>query len=206
MARWALATRDGDLVGGDFPTWPSDLLGRAGTLGLADRRGASTRPVPGCKMLYREVVPQGAARRFGDRQPRLGDDPGGHWRRRRAPADAPGVRRRASYGRRRRCLRGPFVGPRDHRSPALVGRHRTSPRPRATSSGSRTSSPMTRRLAAVEEILGGARAAGRGVAKPLDRRRPARPDRELLLYLASRSPACPTPTALYPGDRGAAAG
>lgn len=39
MARWALATRDGDLVGGDFPAWLGDLLGRAGTLGLADRRG-----------------------------------------------------------------------------------------------------------------------------------------------------------------------
>ena len=39
MARWALATRDGDMVGGDFPSWLADLLGRAGTLGLADRRG-----------------------------------------------------------------------------------------------------------------------------------------------------------------------
>ena len=39
MARWALATRDGDLVGGDFPAWLGDLMGRAGTLGLADRRG-----------------------------------------------------------------------------------------------------------------------------------------------------------------------
>jgi len=39
MARWALATRDGDMVGGDFPAWLADLLGRARTLGLADRRG-----------------------------------------------------------------------------------------------------------------------------------------------------------------------
>jgi len=39
MARWLLATRDGDMVGGDFPGWLSDLLGRARTLGLADRRG-----------------------------------------------------------------------------------------------------------------------------------------------------------------------
>lgn len=39
MARWALATRDGDMVGGDFPAWLGDLLGRARTLGLADRRG-----------------------------------------------------------------------------------------------------------------------------------------------------------------------
>lgn len=39
MARWALATRDGDMVGGDFPAWLGDLLGRVRTLGLADRRG-----------------------------------------------------------------------------------------------------------------------------------------------------------------------
>lgn len=39
MARWLLTTRDGDMVGGDFPGWLSDLLGRARTLGLADRRG-----------------------------------------------------------------------------------------------------------------------------------------------------------------------
>ncbi|AVM73075.1 ATP-dependent DNA helicase [Magnetospirillum gryphiswaldense] len=39
MARWALATRDGDMVGGDFPAWLGDILGRARTLGLADRRG-----------------------------------------------------------------------------------------------------------------------------------------------------------------------
>ena len=39
MARWLLATRDGDMIGGDFPGWLTDLLGRARTLGLADRRG-----------------------------------------------------------------------------------------------------------------------------------------------------------------------
>lgn len=39
MARWALATRDGDMVGGDFPGWLADLLGKARSLGLADRRG-----------------------------------------------------------------------------------------------------------------------------------------------------------------------
>lgn len=39
MARWALATRDGDLVGGDFPGWLTDILGKPRTLGLADRRG-----------------------------------------------------------------------------------------------------------------------------------------------------------------------
>ena len=39
IARWAAATRDGDMVGGDFPAWLADLLGRRATLGLAHRRG-----------------------------------------------------------------------------------------------------------------------------------------------------------------------
>ncbi len=39
MARWAAATRDGDMVGGDFPGWLPEIAGRARTLGLADRRG-----------------------------------------------------------------------------------------------------------------------------------------------------------------------
>ena len=39
MARWAAATRDGDMTGGDLPAWLADLLGYGRTLGLADRRG-----------------------------------------------------------------------------------------------------------------------------------------------------------------------
>ncbi len=39
MARWALVSRDGDMVGGDFPGWLPDLVGRNRTLGLTDRRG-----------------------------------------------------------------------------------------------------------------------------------------------------------------------
>ena len=39
MARWTARTRDGDMVGGDFPGWLADLLGRGRTLGLTDRRG-----------------------------------------------------------------------------------------------------------------------------------------------------------------------
>jgi len=38
MARWALATRDGDLTG-DFPAWLVGLVGSGRTLGLADHRG-----------------------------------------------------------------------------------------------------------------------------------------------------------------------
>lgn len=39
MARWAAATKDGDLSGGDFPGWITGLLGVSNTLSLADRRG-----------------------------------------------------------------------------------------------------------------------------------------------------------------------
>ncbi len=39
IARWALASRDGDMVGGDFPGWLVDLLGRAATTDLTDSRG-----------------------------------------------------------------------------------------------------------------------------------------------------------------------
>ena len=39
LARWIAATRDGDLQGSDFPGWLVDILGRAATVGLADRRG-----------------------------------------------------------------------------------------------------------------------------------------------------------------------
>jgi ATP-dependent DNA helicase DinG len=39
MARWALATRDGDMVGGDFPAWLAGLLGPASTVDLTDTRG-----------------------------------------------------------------------------------------------------------------------------------------------------------------------
>ncbi len=39
IARWALATADGDLAGGDLPGWFGELFGPAALLGLADRRG-----------------------------------------------------------------------------------------------------------------------------------------------------------------------
>jgi ATP-dependent DNA helicase DinG len=39
VARWAMASKDGALVGGDFPGWLADLVGRAQSIGLADRRG-----------------------------------------------------------------------------------------------------------------------------------------------------------------------
>ncbi|HKT18181.1 MAG TPA: ATP-dependent DNA helicase [Stellaceae bacterium] len=39
VARWIGATRDGDMVGGDLPGWLPELLGRAQTVALADRRG-----------------------------------------------------------------------------------------------------------------------------------------------------------------------
>ncbi|MGH6954872.1 MAG: ATP-dependent DNA helicase, partial [Alphaproteobacteria bacterium] len=39
IARWAAETRDGDMIGGDFPSWLADLVGRARTLDLRDHRG-----------------------------------------------------------------------------------------------------------------------------------------------------------------------
>ncbi|WP_416898802.1 MAG: ATP-dependent DNA helicase [Minwuia sp.] len=39
MARWIEATRDGDLGGGDFPSWLVTLFGSDRTVALADRRG-----------------------------------------------------------------------------------------------------------------------------------------------------------------------
>ena len=39
LARWAEASRDGDMIGGDFPAWLAELNGRARTLALTDQRG-----------------------------------------------------------------------------------------------------------------------------------------------------------------------
>jgi len=39
IARWLRATRDGDMIGGDFPSWLTGLLGFDGHFGLTDRRG-----------------------------------------------------------------------------------------------------------------------------------------------------------------------
>jgi len=39
ITRWAGATRNGDLIGGDFPGWLVHLLGTRRSLSLADRRG-----------------------------------------------------------------------------------------------------------------------------------------------------------------------
>ncbi len=42
MARWLLASRDGDMIGGDFPSWLTDLMGRGQTIDLTDTRGECT--------------------------------------------------------------------------------------------------------------------------------------------------------------------
>ena len=39
VARWAEATRDGDMVGGDFPAWLTDLFGHRLTTAMTDTRG-----------------------------------------------------------------------------------------------------------------------------------------------------------------------
>ena len=39
IARWITTTRSGDMAGGDFPSWLSDLFGLSRVMSLADRRG-----------------------------------------------------------------------------------------------------------------------------------------------------------------------
>ena len=39
IARWVMATADGDIAGGDLPGWFAEIFGPAAMLGLADRRG-----------------------------------------------------------------------------------------------------------------------------------------------------------------------
>ncbi len=43
VARWAGATRDGDIQGGDFPGWLGELFMPGALMGLADRRGECIR-------------------------------------------------------------------------------------------------------------------------------------------------------------------
>jgi ATP-dependent DNA helicase DinG len=55
VARWALATRDGDLMGGDFPGWITELHGPHAIWPLADRRGECIRSAcPRYKQCYVE--------------------------------------------------------------------------------------------------------------------------------------------------------
>ena len=42
VARWTLATRDGDMAGGDFPAWLPDMLGRGLVRELTDTKGECT--------------------------------------------------------------------------------------------------------------------------------------------------------------------
>ncbi len=67
------------MVGGDFPGWLADLIGRGRTLGLADRRGECIYSA--CPH-YRHCFIERSIRRarraeHRHRQPRAGDDPGG---------------------------------------------------------------------------------------------------------------------------------
>ena len=105
LARWALASRDGDMIGGDLPAWLLDLLGRSRITppGRPARRVHlfGLRALP--QMLRRAHHPPRPPGRHRDRQPCAGDDPGGDGRprRRHAPA-ALRVRRGPSPVRCRR--------------------------------------------------------------------------------------------------------
>ena len=69
MARWAARTRDGDLSGGDFPSWLIDLIGGRLTLDLSDHHGeciySACQHYQKC---YSSGACVGAARRPGHRQ------------------------------------------------------------------------------------------------------------------------------------------
>jgi ATP-dependent DNA helicase DinG len=60
VARWAGATRDGDMVGGDFPGWLADLLGAGLTVDLTDTRGEC---IYGACRFYRKCFIERSIRR-----------------------------------------------------------------------------------------------------------------------------------------------
>ena len=129
MARWAMATRDGDLAGGDLPGWLPDILGASRSVGLADRRGECVYcRLPALRpLLHRALGAPRAQGRHRHRQPRAGDDPGGARRARgcQAPADALRVRRGPPpvRGGRQRLRRAPDRAG-DDRAAALAARRR----------------------------------------------------------------------------------
>lgn len=57
MLRWVMATRDGDLTGGDLPGWLSTLVGRKPTLNLSDHRGECIHQA--CPHYYRCFIKRG---------------------------------------------------------------------------------------------------------------------------------------------------
>ena len=42
VARWISKTNDGDIIGGDFPSWLNDLIGQKVISDLTDKRGECT--------------------------------------------------------------------------------------------------------------------------------------------------------------------
>ena len=62
LARWAMATADGDIAGGDLPGWFGELFGPAALSGLADRRGEC---IHGACPHYRRCFVEHTIRRAG---------------------------------------------------------------------------------------------------------------------------------------------
>ena len=127
VARWALASRDGDMVGGDFPAWLPTCSAAALTVGLADRRGECIYGAcPHYRQLLRRALdPPRAPGRHRHRQPCAGHGAGGAGRTTTVAAAAlrlrrgpPPVRRR-----RRRLLAAP-QRPRGGRAAPLAARRR----------------------------------------------------------------------------------
>ena len=62
LARWSMATADGDIAGGDLPGWFGELFGPAALFGLADRRGEC---IHGACPHYRRCFVEHTIRRAG---------------------------------------------------------------------------------------------------------------------------------------------
>ena len=131
-----MATRDGDIDGGDFPGWLPTCSAAAARSGLADRRGECIHAAcPHYHNCFIEAaIRRARAGRHRGRQPCAGDDPGGA-----GPASTSAalptplrVRRGPPPVRRRRQRLLPACSrPRDRRAAALAARRRGRPRRRA---------------------------------------------------------------------------
>ena len=126
MARWAAATRDGDLTGGDFPGWLADIIGRPNSIGPG-RPARRMHPfrLPALQpLLHRARHPPGAQGADRHRQPRAGDDPGGAGRGGRPRRAQPLRLRRGAppvRGRRFRLRRAPDRAGGDRPAPLAAG-------------------------------------------------------------------------------------
>ncbi len=168
IARWALATADGDIQGGDLPGWFAELFGDGdGAEPGGPARGVHPRRLPALEALLRRAHdPPGADRASGGGEPCAGDGAGGLGRAGRClGADALRVRRGPPRVRRRgRRVLGRAVRGGDGGAAALAAgrRGRAVARTRACGGGWTSWWPSGRTL---ETPLDAALAGGAGAAR-----------------------------------------